>query len=56
MIQGVKLVSSSNANLKANWNNTVNVTFSGAAAGDVITIQVTFTNGVTGTFTYKLTA
>ena len=56
MIQGVKLVSSSNANLKANWNNTTKITFSGAAAGDVITIQVTFTNGVTGTFTYKLTA
>ena len=56
MLQGVKLVSSSNPNLKANKNNTTLVTFSGAAAGDMITIQVTFKNGVTGTFNFKLTA
>ena len=56
MLQGVKLVSSSNPNLKVNKNNTTLVTFSGAAAGDMITIQVTFKNGVTGTFNFKLTA
>ena len=53
-ISGIRLVSSSNANLKANWNNTTKVTFSGAAAGDMVTIQVTFNNGVNGTFNFKL--
>ena len=54
MIQGIRLVSSSNPNLKANKNNTTLVTFSGAMAGDMMTIQVTFKNGVTGTFNFKL--
>lgn len=53
-ILGIRLVSSSNANLKANWNNTTKVKFSGAAAGDMVTIQVTFNNGVNGTFNFKL--
>ena len=56
MLQGVKLVSSTNSNLITNWNNTNQVTFQGAAAGDIVTIQVTFINGVTGTFSFKLTA
>ena len=54
MLQGVKLISSSSGNVKAEWNNTNKVTFSGAAAGDTVTLQVTFTGGVTGTFNFKL--
>ena len=55
-LQGVKLVSSSSGNIKVNWNNTNRVTFTGAVAGDVVTIQVTFAGGVTGTFSFKLKA
>ena len=54
MLQGVKLISSSSGNVKAEWNNTNKVSFSGAAAGDVVTLQVTFTGGVNGTFNFKL--
>ena len=54
MLQGVKLISSSSGNVKAEWNNTHKVTFSGAVVGDVVTVQVTFAGGVTGTFSFKL--
>ena len=54
MLQGVKLISSSSGNVKAEWNNTHKVTFSGAVVGDVVTVQATFAGGVTGTFSFKL--
>ena len=53
-ISGIRLVSSSNTNLKANWNNTTKIELMGAARGDIVTIQVTFNNGVSGTFTFKI--
>ena len=53
-ISGIRLVSSSNTNLKANWNNTTKIELIGAATGDIVTIQVTFNNGVSGTFTFKI--
>ena len=56
MIRGIKIISSSNPNLKVKWNNTVNIDVDGAAEGDMVTVQITFKNGVTGTFNFKLTA
>ena len=53
-LYGIKLVSSSNSDIKAEWNNTPKVVFSGAKAGDMVTVEATFASGATGTFNFKL--
>lgn len=53
-LQGIRLVSSASGKVTADWNNTTRVTFNGAAAGDMVTVQVTFAGGVNGTFSFKL--
>ena len=53
-LQGIRLVSSASGKVTADWNNTTRVTFNGAAAGDMVTVQVTFAGGVSGTFSFKL--
>ena len=53
-LQGIRLVSSASGRVTADWNNTTRVTFNGAAAGDMVTVQVTFAGGVNGTFSFKL--
>ena len=53
-VTGIRLVSSSSNAIKANWNNTPNVTFTGGATGDKVTLQITFTGGASGTFNYTL--
>ncbi|MGP1612633.1 MAG: Ig-like domain-containing protein [Catonella sp.] len=53
-LYGIKLVSSSNSDIKAEWNNTSQVVFSGAKAGDMVTVEATFASGVKGTFNFKL--
>ena len=53
-LQGVKFISSSSGNVKADWNNTPSMEFKGINPGDIITVQPTFASGTTGTFTFKL--
>lgn len=53
-LYGVKLVSSSSSDIKTEWNNTNKVKIIGAKSGDMITVQVSFANGVTGTFSFKI--
>lgn len=53
-LYGVRLVSSSSNKIKADWNNTPRVVFSGAAAGDMVNIEVLFESGVKGTFSFTL--
>ena len=51
---GIRLVSSASGKVTADWNNTTRVSFHGAAAGDMVTVQVTFLGGTNGTFSFKL--
>ena len=53
-LQGIRLVSSASGKVTADWNNTTRVSFRGAAAGDMVTVQVTFAGGVNGTFSFQL--
>jgi len=53
-LQGVRFISSASGNVKADWNNTPSMKFTGTAAGDLITVQPTFASGTTGTFSFKL--
>lgn len=53
-LKSIKFISSSNANVTIDWDNTLLFKAAGLKKGDTIKVQVIFESGVTGSFNFKL--